>query len=260
MTVSFDRLQIGKNYTRPELAELWGYKSYEAISRGIVTPIGTPFIIIFITREKQSFLPQYKDAFEGGILQIDGENKHITDERIINSESNGDEIHLFYRDRHHMPFTYHGKAHLSYSQRDTDKPSRFTFAVGEPALISDTSLETEEITHGITDEYVPEEEGKKRIRQHIAYERSRKNRRKAIELHGTSCKACGFNFDDFYEAQVSRSYIEIHHAQSITTQEGKVIDPTIDLIPLCSNCHSMAHRKRGVIMNLEELRAIIRKR
>ena len=38
MPVSFDSLEEGKKYTRPELAEIWGYSRYEAISSGIVTP------------------------------------------------------------------------------------------------------------------------------------------------------------------------------------------------------------------------------
>ena len=38
MPVSFDRIDIGREYNRPETADLWGYESFHAISRGIVTP------------------------------------------------------------------------------------------------------------------------------------------------------------------------------------------------------------------------------
>ena len=36
------------------------------------------------------------------------------------------------------------------------------------------------------------------------------------------------------------------------------VDPTIDLVPLCSNCHSMAHRQHGKILSVDELQALLR--
>jgi putative restriction endonuclease len=53
MSVSFAKLRIGSKYERPHLANLWGYKGFQAISRGVVTPSGTNFIILFVTKEKQ---------------------------------------------------------------------------------------------------------------------------------------------------------------------------------------------------------------
>ncbi len=38
MPVSFDRIAVGKTYSRNELANLWGYASMHAIARGVVTP------------------------------------------------------------------------------------------------------------------------------------------------------------------------------------------------------------------------------
>ena len=95
MLVSFDKLVPGKSYTRPELAAAWGYASYEAISRGAVTPAGSPYVILFITKEKQSFLPQYRDELHGERLVIEGENSHTADDRIVGARAKGDEIHLF---------------------------------------------------------------------------------------------------------------------------------------------------------------------
>jgi len=68
---------------------------------------------------------------------------------------------------------------------------------------------------------------------------------------------CGFDFNEFYKPDIARSYIEIHHTQSITKQEGKPINPAQDLIPLCSNCHHMAHRQRNKILSADEIRSII---
>ncbi len=255
MPVSFDTLRIGQEYTRPELAALWGYAGYEAIARGAVTPRNTPFIILFITHEKQEFLTQYEDRMENGILDIEGETNHAADDRMINATATGDEIHLFYRDRHHMSFTYCGQIDLVRYQRHVDSPSRFTFRV--PAEHPDDTLETELVTHGQTnEEFIPDAEGRRIIRRHVAYERSQRNRQQALEIHGTRCMACGFNFDEVYGSVYARGFIEVHHVRSITEINGPV-NPETDLVPLCSNCHSMAHRERGRILSVEEVRELL---
>jgi len=38
MGVSFTKIKIGEAYSRPQLAKLWGYSGFQAISRGVVTP------------------------------------------------------------------------------------------------------------------------------------------------------------------------------------------------------------------------------
>lgn len=99
----FDNLEIGKEYTQIELAKIWGYKSYHALRRGIVTPKDKNFIILFITEQKISNATQYKDYLNGKILYIQGENKHGHDNHLLNSFGD-DEIHLFFRIKHHMSY------------------------------------------------------------------------------------------------------------------------------------------------------------
>lgn len=53
MPVSFKALQTGQSYDRPKLARMWGYRSFNAISRGVVTPAQTKYIVLFATKEKQ---------------------------------------------------------------------------------------------------------------------------------------------------------------------------------------------------------------
>lgn len=154
---------------------------------------------------------------------------------------------------------------LPYSQAGTGR-HRCAVCAYTKGLISGmvlqnatTSVETEQITHGINiDDFIPDEEGRKRLRTHISYERSPKNRAQAILLHGTICAACGFDFNKFYGQEFARSYIEIHHVKSIVEQEGKTVDPERDLIPLCSNCHSMAHRQKDKILTIKEIRDLIK--
>lgn len=40
-----------------------------------------------------------------------------------------DEIHLFYRERHHTDFVYRGQLEVVGQERHTDRPSRFVFRV-----------------------------------------------------------------------------------------------------------------------------------
>ena len=123
--------------------------------------------------------------------------------------------------------------------------------------IAEESLQVDDVTHGDIDEkVVPDSEGRKRLVQHISYERSQKNRREAIKLHGTTCVVCTFNFDETYGKDYADGYIQIHHIKPVSEYEGEV-DPETDLVPLCANCHAMAHRRRATVTSIEELKALI---
>ena len=122
--VDFSQLIIGNKYDRPFLAKLWGYQSYNAISRGVFTPANQNIIVLFITKEKQESLTQYEDHIDEDILFWEGEKGHGSDLRI---KSKQDEIHIFYRDIHHRDFTYKGIAILNTYHIFNDKPSKFTF-------------------------------------------------------------------------------------------------------------------------------------
>lgn len=258
MPVDFSRVQIGEVYTRQQLASLWGYAGHEAISRGIITPKNTRAIILFITYEQRETLIQYENRLASGLLEIDGETSHAADDRIVNAMAAGDETHLFYRERHEMPFAYYGPIRLIHHEIRTNAPSRFIFRV--PSEYPDESLQTELITHGqVNEEFVPDPEGRQILRLHISYERSARNRRRALECHGNRCLACNTSFDELYGPEHARGYIEVHHTRSITQINGPV-NPDTDLIPLCSNCHAMAHKVRGKILSLTELQALLRKR
>lgn len=59
------------------------------------------------------------------MLHIEGETSHFNDQKIINVQTNGDLIYLFYRDIHHTPFTYYGEVILVEYKIYSDKPSIF---------------------------------------------------------------------------------------------------------------------------------------
>ena len=89
------------------------------------------------------------------------------------------------------------------------------------------------------------------------YERNSLNRAKAIEFHGVTCKACCFNFEKVYGKR-GKDFIEVHHIKPLFTNEEAVdINPETDLIPLCSNCHRMVHRKKDDVLTLDGLKKLI---
>lgn len=102
-------------------------------------------------------------------------------------------------------------------------------------------------------------EGGKKARLVAYFERNPALRAAAISLHGTSCKACGFNFEAAY-GEHGRNYIEVHHLVPISTlPEPVTINPKEDLTVLCSNCHRMIHRKRDAPLSLSELSELVAK-
>lgn len=102
-------------------------------------------------------------------------------------------------------------------------------------------------------------EGKPYIQYGTKYERNQALRKKAIEIHGTTCKVCGFNFKSKY-GELGAGFTEIHHIKPMFSIKQEVSkNPESDLIPLCSNCHKMIHRNPKQPLSIEELRVIVNK-
>ncbi|WP_299948311.1 HNH endonuclease [uncultured Microbulbifer sp.] len=101
-------------------------------------------------------------------------------------------------------------------------------------------------------------EGKASTRFVTTYERDPKYRKQAIAIHGASCAACDFNFGEFY-GEYAEGYIHIHHITPVSEFESpRKIDPETDLIPLCANCHSVVHRRKGKTLSISELEVLLK--
>lgn len=78
----------------------------------------------------------------------------------------------------------------------------------------------------------------------IRYERNHINRELCLHMKGHSCAVCGMNFFDTYGI-IGKDFIEVHHTTPVSEMdEDFVLNIERDLVPLCSNCHSMVHRKK----------------
>lgn len=131
MPVSFDLIKIGEVYSRNFLAKTWGYAAYQALARGVVTPKGDSKIILFVTANKQQWIQQYTDKLQGDILIWEGPNDHFAEERMLRAKNSGEEIHLFFRARHHTDFIYYGRLEVESTQIELKRPSQFTFRLSE---------------------------------------------------------------------------------------------------------------------------------
>jgi 5-methylcytosine-specific restriction protein A len=89
------------------------------------------------------------------------------------------------------------------------------------------------------------------------YERDAEARRACIAHRGTNCAACGFSFEMAY-GEVGADFIHVHHVVP-ASQVGSAyqLDPLTDLVPLCANCHAMAHHEVGSPRSEAELRQMI---
>lgn len=101
-------------------------------------------------------------------------------------------------------------------------------------------------------------EGRSRAMISRVRERSLRLRAAALEIHGCLCQVCGFDFEATYGSW-GRGFAEVHHLHELgaAPREGVEVDAVTDLAVVCSNCHSMIHRRRKRALPLAELRKII---
>jgi len=92
-------------------------------------------------------------------------------------------------------------------------------------------------------------------------------REKAVEHYKDEdghikCAVCGFDFLDCY-GEIGRLFIHIHHEHPICEYDDEgtiqnIMDAVKNVKPVCANCHCMLHRKKAAVLNIEELKEIIR--
>lgn len=99
-------------------------------------------------------------------------------------------------------------------------------------------------------------EGKKYSVTSSRIERNPKARLKCLEYYGYRCAVCDFDFEETFGG-IGKGFIHVHHREDLALKTIEdTIDPIKDLIPLCPNCHAMAHR-RVPAFSVEVLRELI---
>ena len=131
----------------------------------------------------------------------------------------------------------------------------------EATFINFNTIEYEEQNNleSYVEDSTPTPEGRRMRIYTTKYERSSKNRKLAIKIHGTKCMVCGFDFAATY-GNLGKNFIEVHHTKPLYSLEEEIqVDPETDLVCVCSNCHRMIHRKRDSILSVDELKLILNK-
>lgn len=86
--------------------------------------------------------------------------------------------------------------------------------------------------------------------------RNRTARNRCLADSNYKCCICGFDFQEVY-GEIGKEYLEVHHIVPLAKYDRKHVIPQSELVALCSNCHSMIHRKVNV-MDVDDLRNIVK--
>jgi hypothetical protein len=92
--------------------------------------------------------------------------------------------------------------------------------------------------YSLENEHLHAAEGHKRKRLVASVARSIALRRLALKRHGATCRACDLKFLKKYDG-LKTDCIELHHVSPLS--RGLRISTIDDLVPLCPNCHRVAH-------------------
>lgn len=222
MTTNFKNIYIGQEYDRPFLTKEWGYKGFQAISRGVITPKDEDTIILFVTKDKQSALTQYHDYIDDNYLHWEGEEKHTSDQRIKLSQKNNDKIHLFYREIHHTNFIYMGEIILINIQEKTNSPSEFIFKI----LSKDTKSDkvSEDSPAYIINKKEINTETDSLIKSRVGQEKFRDN---LIKIWG-SCSVTGMNRLELLKASHIKPWSESDNQERLDPFNGLLLIPNLD--------------------------------
>ena len=77
-------------------------------------------------------------------------------------------------------------------------------------------------------------------------QRNRQARQQCLDASGYKCYICGFDFEKTY-GEIGKGFLEVHHTKPLATYDDEHPIPQSELCALCSNCHSMVHRKKDVL-------------
>jgi|TARA_Y100000294_G_scaffold20197_1_gene17193 5-methylcytosine-specific restriction protein A len=135
---------------------------------------------------------------------------------------------------------------------DRQNKSLYKVEFVDPDAI-ESDLKSEEIEDGSC-----KKEGAIKYYYGRKYERDLSNRRKAIEIHGSRCIICQFDFEERY-GERGEGFTEIHHIRPLSVLGKEIrIDPLKDLVPVCANCHRMIHRRHDDVLDIDTMKKIYR--
>lgn len=91
------------------------------------------------------------------------------------------------------------------------------------------------------------------------YERDPRARQECLEHFGSNCISCGMNFESIY-GTVGFVGVHVHHLVPMYLRGGEYqVNPLLDLVPLCPNCHAAIH-SRNPPYSVDELKQMFKQK
>jgi 5-methylcytosine-specific restriction enzyme A len=89
------------------------------------------------------------------------------------------------------------------------------------------------------------------------YERRPVNREICLSVRGRRCYCCNMDFGEVYGPSAD-GHIEVHHIVPASGMgAGYQINPVTELVPICSNCHSVVHLTNPAT-SVEDVKALVK--
>lgn len=103
-------------------------------------------------------------------------------------------------------------------------------------------------------------EGRKLLKSHIQRERNHSlismAKERFIKENGRLyCQICEFSFSEVY-GELGDGFIEAHHSKAVSEMKDDEKTRIEDIVMVCSNCHSMIHRRKPWLTQ-QELKLIL---
>lgn len=218
----------------------------------------------FAEKELAEFIRRYADAnFKGLYVEQD----HNYYDRIIRLIPLHQDMKAA-NESAHLKFTAHLKLYSTFLESKEYKKlfkRRIAGANEKPTTTPATSggsASDSRLATPSAPQFREETEGE---RKHITKEieviyRNPALRQQCLDRYGYQCQCCGMNFAELYGEELGGNFIEVHHLRLISTFEKDGVPENFleNLVPLCSNCHSMIHHIKDSEHTLRDLREAYR--
>lgn len=209
----------------------------------------------FTERELSDFIRHYADfRFKSVFEELD----HNYYDRVREKIATNGEMRAADKEADNM-YSYHLKQWTSFLE---SKAFKELFKKKRSSDDKPKATDTAEPAKPLASPFREETEGE---RKHIVKEtevvrRNPQLRQQCIERYGYQCQCCGMNFAELYGEELGANFIEVHHLKPISTYEEDGIPENFleNLVPLCSNCHSMIHHIKDSEHPLRDLREAYR--
>jgi predicted restriction endonuclease len=193
-----DRLDVGRIYTREELARAFGIAD-ATLNTGIFRPKGSKSIWLFVTEKKTADRTQYADRLVGDDLHWQGQTAGRTDRLIIEHEARGLELLVFYRlhKSEHPGAGFRYESRFRYVDHRGSKPTTFSLRRVNDAL---SKTATKLAASGGFDPSNLEDARERTLAAIVQRRGQAKFRRDLLAAYNGRCAISGWATEDVLEA------------------------------------------------------------